>query len=96
MKNEYNEFKKWFKKQEIRFHQGQYDDMQIAYAGYCYAQERAKTLNLTDIIGSLPHSEDVKEMALKYRPQQDKLGEFWRDGFNECYSWLVNRVDKSK
>ena len=36
------EFKKWFKKQEINFHNEKYSDLQIAYAGYCYAKEELK------------------------------------------------------
>lgn len=35
-------FEKWFKSQEKLFHDAQYNDMQIAYAAYLYAQEQTK------------------------------------------------------
>lgn len=47
-------------------------------------------------INYLPTDEEIKQVAIKYRPQQDQLGEFWRDGFRECYLWLSGFIKANK
>jgi hypothetical protein len=38
------EFKKWYKVNEMRFHHGQFDDMQIAYSAWLEGRRIEKEL----------------------------------------------------
>ena len=42
---DYMHFKRWYKDTERAIHCGQWDDEQIAYAGYCEGMKRVKTCN---------------------------------------------------
>jgi hypothetical protein len=39
--DDYNVFEKWFDENEIRFHQGQFSEKQIAYSAYCEGKDSA-------------------------------------------------------
>lgn len=50
---DYMHFKRWYKDTERAIHCGQWDDEQIAYAGYCEGMKRVKTCNKPAVISSV-------------------------------------------
>lgn len=60
------EFTDWYKKEQARFHSGQFDEKQIAYAAWL--EGKKQVMPIADVSKSCPHTTEICKERLGEQP----------------------------